>query len=335
MLELVKTTQFKKLNFTHQAVRQLFSEILGKKAYFAQHPQIFDTIRICLMAIIDHLELERNIEEKKQGHKKSAGNKPLHLRPYEKRFYSGQATEYALISLVGGRYYPFLEILDPLSEEGGVSCFGYVYSWAQEIATNGYYSLGSHCDKATLKYQLNQIVYIPRPFFSCNYQQNTAWKAVKDILDRIKSDSSYLIILPSNKECPHTFGIRKIPGSTEIEVFDPVLGTCVFPHESFTAWFTQILSAYYLNWQHSKVCLAKLSSQPLGLARASIPVLKPCEVKTIPKSRIIRPKEGDKSSNLDLGIQDIALFYQQFPDKASSKIIQTKEVAGYIEKTTK
>lgn len=158
-------------------------------------------------------------------------------------FYSGKEVFHQFANSLGGSHYPINHAFDPfqgmigeeflVKQKDGI-CFGYVQTWAKEIALEGKSSRLFKNDIDTVNHQKNQS-RIGQGIIGFDYYHTYEIEEQLDtLLSKISSDYVYRLSINNN----HAAGIRKIPNSTKIEYFDANDGIFVFPdQEKFKIWF--------------------------------------------------------------------------------------------------
>ena len=183
---------------------------------------------------------------------------------------------YDMALAAGGRYFPFLQILDPLlgtrSHEGGKfdydkgHCTGHVMSWAQRIASSGTPQLLLVVDDEAHDLQNTDRRRIPD-------QSITTYKfiseTVESIADNIHPNMIYEIgLVDEISMSGHAIGIRRVPNSHMIELMDPNIGCLTFlDKEMFNDCFRLLLS---VNCLYAAVSYTRLAITPLLRQRMDV-----------------------------------------------------------------
>lgn len=200
-----------------------------------------------------------------------------------------------MTTFCGGKYIPFNQSDDPTCgqvkesndakyESSPGECLGRVLSWRDEIVNNGRFLLLPRVDVRTIKYQSPEVK---------STELNTAWlskhtdsKGLPDIvvimLKNMRTYHLYDLYFDwENEVYSHATGIRKIPGTEEIEFIDPNKGLFVFPNrESFKLWFVWMINRYYCD-------------EPIGFELRTIAVQPLSAIPSLPLGRTMRPSSND------------------------------------------
>jgi hypothetical protein len=205
-----------------------------------------------------------------------------------------------VVNFFGGRYQPFSQAMDPfsgmkknmgLSNQVNGNCYGYVKSWANDIASNGLMTQMPRLDYKTLCEQKNQN----SGFFKQTRRSLSGilfpWAAdigVKTdfpfLFNRLLSSLShtqiYGLSFHFNSKPGHIIGIRFIAKQKEYEIFDPNVGIIVFGTKKHTQdW---LIYDFFRNYKHhyiedktikGSMILRSMAIQPLA-TRPSIPTFK-------------------------------------------------------------
>lgn len=176
---------------------------------------------------------------------------------------------YNLASQLNGRYIYSDQRFDPLAFIHSGTCYGHVLSWRDAVVKTGKCIAMSRNDMTNFNYQLSQTEYLPDFYETCQNHMHI-WSAVEKLLSKCRKDGIYLWSYNfCRNQSGHAFGIRKLKNK-EIECFDPNLGIFIFPENTFSLWFTHILSCYLYDDSLFDLEVSHIGAQPASAA-ATIP----------------------------------------------------------------
>jgi len=203
---------------------------------------------------------------------KNPESPPFSLTPQEEFFFSERLSIYKIASHLGGYYCVSSQSVDPLNgvDHKG-NCFGHVMTWMQQIQNTGRYTGVMRADQQTRALQLGQnfgqkFLSLFRTQGFWDWHHESMLKITDEILQKMKPTTIYGLSFKS-----HIVGLRRLPGTDQIEVNDPNYGIFILPNAfAFKVWLFQLLSAYKYRFPFEGMLLEELGQQP-GKVSASIP----------------------------------------------------------------
>lgn len=185
-----------------------------------------------------------------------------------------------LLTFFNGRILPLSQSLDPTSlEKGAVEghCSGFVFAWAKEIAREGRFSNLLRFDQEAADEIGRQTSFSLETTAHFYPDEETNYYNIShELISRLNTNNTYAlnIVAIRPKLEAHIMGLRRIPNSSTIEIFDPNFGVIVFEHKEEAAAFLATHLSFYSDTMSvlTDINLNIYFSQP-STAVASIPKL--------------------------------------------------------------
>lgn len=267
LLKQDEATQLSTLNYTHQQIKALLADITQPKGHYyrlyQKYPNLFEKIISTLRHMLRNLEKDRRNP-----------SQALSLSENEKMIFSGKKLLYQLASALDGRYRVFNQALDPLRSGEG-DCYGHIRIWAEQIANTHQSTQLPRADQGTRAKQIYQRFYRIKETEIASFSTKT--QSLSQISDQIlrntNTSSIYGLGLSETESSKgHRVGLRRIPGTHEIEFNDPNYGIFVFKDEQiFKIWFMEFLREEFP--RPIEIYLTKMEAQPKQ-AIANVPEIK-------------------------------------------------------------
>ena len=141
-------------------------------------------------------------------------------------------------------------------------CYGHVLEWGQQIVTQGYADPLQLLNVESHRLHKQQLINPASTFVSVLSLKNPS-QFVKELLNIMSNTNVYHLNLFGGYGDGHALGIRKIPHTSTIELYDPDQGIFLFPNEKdFMNFFTRILVSYCLQEGYLEVSLNLIGKQP-------------------------------------------------------------------------
>lgn len=177
---------------------------------------------------------------------------------------------YDFAAASGGSYVPAFQDMDPLIGSTSTDevkygydlgqCYGHTFSWGRQISDRGSATKLNLMDEFTFQAQLYQVKSEP-------VEIKTSRLAAETLLDQITFEYIYKVAVYSDKSA-HAMGIRRIPGTTKIEFFDPNFGLFVLPNtNAFVDFFQLYMSVLCLNNKkvYERITLSAMFDQDMNV----------------------------------------------------------------------